>query len=267
MVLLAQMLCLCLAHIAGAQNYEPAASTPGAPGFCWYMRMTPALNNALRGITYGNGLWVAVGDSGALLRSADGETWTEAAHCSGDNMKAVAWTGVRFVAVGRSGGSFVSSDGIAWTRNSTSAGVDLNAILWTGNNLIAVGNSGATVISSDGLTWTHATSKPPTTFSSNCIATNGTRLVSGGNGIYYSDDGGMSWSPASTAPTSVVMGLAWDGARWAAAGSKDGAWWLTSPTASDWSETKYDMGTRNLSFLVAESSSRARTADCFPDPP
>ena len=37
----------------------------------------PTANN-LRFVTYGNGLYVAVGDSGTILTSPDGQNWTSA---------------------------------------------------------------------------------------------------------------------------------------------------------------------------------------------
>jgi hypothetical protein len=241
--------CLCTFQHAAA-DYEPAADTPGAVGRHWNRRISPSLNDWLRAVTHGGDRWVAVGDNGALFYSLDGEVWHDAAHTDGDNMAAVCWTGSRFVAVGRGGGGFISADGIVWSRISTGTGPNLNAMAWIGDKLVAVGDSGRITSSPDGENWTPAAVPPPSAFSGKCIASNGGRIVAGGNGVYYSDDGGSTWVPATTAPSSTVAALAWNGSTWLGAGEASGVWRLSSATAESWSEARICYNATPTALLV-----------------
>jgi hypothetical protein len=57
-------------------------------------------SNRLNGVTYGNGLFVAVGKYGTILTSPDGVTWTEQASPTGNPLFGVTYGNGLFVAVG-----------------------------------------------------------------------------------------------------------------------------------------------------------------------
>lgn len=65
-------------------------------------------------LAHGNGLFVAVGDSGTIATSPDRITWTVRPHPmpSATQLASVCWTGSAFVAVGGSGRIIHSNDGI-----------------------------------------------------------------------------------------------------------------------------------------------------------
>ena len=67
----------------------------------WTQRASVA-DNGLYGVTYGNGLFVAVGDDGAILASPDGVTWT-ARTLGGKGLHGVTYGNGLFVAVGPGG--------------------------------------------------------------------------------------------------------------------------------------------------------------------
>ena len=76
------------------------------------------------GVTYGNGIFVAFGDSGTILTSADGISWTVRTSGTTDDLVGVAYGNGTFVAVGSSfntvdgsynGTILTSADGITWT--------------------------------------------------------------------------------------------------------------------------------------------------------
>jgi hypothetical protein len=77
-----------------------ASGVAVAAGAGWgYLDLTHLRGNDLRGVAYGNGLFVAVGDRGTILTSPDGVNWTE--RTSGTNwLFGVTYGNGTFVAVG-----------------------------------------------------------------------------------------------------------------------------------------------------------------------
>jgi hypothetical protein len=88
--------------------------------------------NNLRGVTYGAGLFVAVGHK--IFTSPDGETWTQRQHPKNDAqwLGDVKYGNGRFVATGGYGYSAWSSDGITW-REGGSIGTEASRSLAFGN--------------------------------------------------------------------------------------------------------------------------------------
>jgi len=104
-------------------------------------------------------VFVAVGKSGTILRSTDGQSWEQVSRVpTSNNLNAVAWGGSNFVAVGDGGVVLTSPDGLTWSlsQQATAASSStLNAIRCFGANCVAVGTSGATMwTSSGGNDWT-----------------------------------------------------------------------------------------------------------------
>jgi hypothetical protein len=52
------------------------AVTSQVPLDTWYWRSPLPQGNTLNGVTYGNGIFVAVGGDGTIITSSDGKTWT-----------------------------------------------------------------------------------------------------------------------------------------------------------------------------------------------
>jgi len=78
-------------------------------------------DNYINDITYGNGMWIAVGDYTTMAISYDGLTWTDIYHStlnSNISFQSIVWDGSKFlVAGGYSPGDynlFASEDGINW---------------------------------------------------------------------------------------------------------------------------------------------------------
>ena len=98
-----------------------------ADGITWTSR-TSAADNNWRSVAYGNGLWVAVSESGTgtnrVMTSADGITWTIRTAASDNNWNSVAYGNGLFVAVSYTGTSnrvMTSPDGITWTSRTSAA--------------------------------------------------------------------------------------------------------------------------------------------------
>src|SRR3954454_25240833 len=74
-------------------------------------------SSSLNAVVFGNGLFVAVGDTGTILTSPDGEAWTPRESGTTDRLPAIAFGNGRFVATcaNRASPAITSLDGINWT--------------------------------------------------------------------------------------------------------------------------------------------------------
>ncbi len=133
----------------------------GDPLDNWTWSYPNPQGNALRAVTYGNGLFVAVGDYGTIIISPDGYNWTNETYGQFPALFGVGYAGGIYVAVGAGGAILTSSNGVAWTQQSSPTTNTLRAV--AGNvsappggalGLIAVGDNGTGLASADAMTWT-----------------------------------------------------------------------------------------------------------------
>jgi hypothetical protein len=109
----------------GQTNAAKQATVLTSPdGVNWTPRTSMGSNN-LRAVCFGNGAYVAAGDSGAAVKSADGLTWTNASTGGVLSWRGAAAANGQFVLISSSPPSHAfSTNGINWTfssvmRNST----------------------------------------------------------------------------------------------------------------------------------------------------
>jgi hypothetical protein len=124
----------------------------------------------LRGVTYANGTYVAVGyngltpcgtdsgTNGAVLTSSDGLNWISQNSGTTQNLLGIAYGTNIFVAVGMNGVVVTSTDGKEWTVRNSGTTRNLYAICFGGGSFVAVGDSILT--SPDGTTWTERRHPP-----------------------------------------------------------------------------------------------------------
>ena len=126
----------------------------------WTQRTSSFGDTSIRGVTYGNNMFVAVGVDGKLATSTNGTTWTQRTSSFGDtHIYGVAYGNNMFVAVGNSGKLATSTDGITWTRRTSSFGTTIiRGVTYGNNRFVAVGDSGKLATSTNGTTWTQRTS-------------------------------------------------------------------------------------------------------------
>ena len=77
--------------------------------------------------------------------------------CSSDDSKTATSSGL-FVAVGNSGTLLTSSDGTSWTSRTSGSSENLWNSYYGNSTFVTVGNKGTILTSSDGITWTSRTS-------------------------------------------------------------------------------------------------------------
>ena len=80
----------------------------------WHWKNLLPQENSLR-VSYGDSIFVAVGESGAILTSSDGTAWTSRASGTNHSLCDAAYGNGTFVVVGDGGTVLTSPDGITWT--------------------------------------------------------------------------------------------------------------------------------------------------------
>jgi photosystem II stability/assembly factor-like uncharacterized protein len=138
----------------------------------------------LNGLVYTGSNWIAVGDNGAIFKSADAITWSTAtvSGAPSASLKGVASYGSMAIAVGASGAVTTSVDGgLTWTVQSAIDGAPgLNAVNLSYDQILVVANGGK-VFTSPLLStpvWT-AVSSASTRTASNLMA------VLGSSSLYF----------------------------------------------------------------------------------
>jgi len=111
-------------------------------------------------LTFGNGLYVAVAESGAssVMTSSDGITWTLRTVPEDNLWRSVTFGNGLFVAVAHSGTNRVmtSPDGITWTARAAAEANDFYSVSYGNGLFVAVSITGTnrTMTSPNGITWT-----------------------------------------------------------------------------------------------------------------
>ena len=121
---------------------------------------SPATSNLFQpyfnSIVWGGGMFVAVGDGGAINTSPDGLHWTQQAIGSWPNrfFQAVAYGNGTIVVMGQSGALAVSTNGVDWTEPPRPTGRDIEDAFFAEGQFVAVGEKGYVATSTDGIVWT-----------------------------------------------------------------------------------------------------------------
>jgi hypothetical protein len=120
-------------------------------------------DNIWKDITYGDGLFVAVSETGTgnrVMTSPDGITWTSRVSAADNEWMGIAYGNGLFVAVSSSGTGnrvMTSPDGITWTIRVSAADNDWEDITYGDGLFVAVSETGTgnrIMSSPDGITWT-----------------------------------------------------------------------------------------------------------------
>src|ERR1041385_30411 len=123
----------------------------------WYWRNPYPNGNDLRGVSYGDGTFVAVGKLGTIMTSSDGQVWKLRESGVGDQLNQVIYAQGAFVAVGYGGVILSSTNGIDWVSHSASADYSLRGIVYAEGKYVIVGGypGGQLMLTSDRLgQWT-----------------------------------------------------------------------------------------------------------------
>jgi len=218
-------------------------------------------------VTYGGGLFVAVGKSGLIKTSPDGHTWTTRSSGVTGYLKGVAHNGTNFVAVGTSDTILYSANGITWTAGTSGSGASLDGICTTENGTFIVAGSSGWILRStnNGVSWSKQRKTNGGVYYNLYAAAygNGICIVGGQNGRFFrSTNDGATWSEKSNSYSNYFLGAAYVNGKFIAAtnyvSGNPGTPILVSSDGNSWTGT-YTTTTRNL-YAVGFSSSYAYVA-------
>lgn len=167
-----------------------SSNSLAADQYTWHVRSTD--ENYLNNITYGNGIFVAVGgnimapSNGIIISSSDCIAWTKRYSDTYSLFRGITYSNGMFVAVGGGTGAQIltSANGIDWTKRTTNVSNQLNAIAYGNGAFVAVGNGKTILRSTNGVTWTEITTSID-------IPYNGLYGIAYGNGTFVAVGGGL----------------------------------------------------------------------------
>lgn len=200
-----------------------------------------------RGIGHFKGMTYVAGDSGTVVRTADGRNWEHFHLGDSFRLASIASNGTELVVVGNNC-LFRSLDGETWQRRSFSQNADWRSIVSATGGFLAVSRSGSLGFSIDGLNWSE---KVEPSFLFDRLVVNGSEILALGRrrmdsamnqmsaptAIARSTDGGISWAADTSWIVPEELGprlsaLHHDGTRWY--GVTDVGTILTSPDGLLW---------------------------------
>jgi hypothetical protein len=243
----------------------------------WTARTSAADNNWF-GVTYGNGLFVAVAGSGSgnrVMTSPDGITWTARTSAADNDWRSVTYGNGLFVAVAGSGSGnrvMTSPDGITWTARTSAADNSWLSVTYGNGLFVAVAGSGSgnrVMTSPDGITWTARTSAANNNwfgvtygnglFVAVAVTGSGNRVMTSPDGITWTartSEADNSWRSV-TYGNGLFVAVAGSGSGNRVMTSPDGITWTarTSAADNDWRSVTYGNG---LFVAVAGSGSGNR---------
>jgi len=234
-------------------------------GMNWIRRTTSATQ--CNYLTYINNTWVAATLSG-LLYSTDGISWKTSP--IGIATSFVTFGNGMWLALGTLGQISTSLNLITWTTRTSpfNSATHLlsQAAFWNGSLWIALstGTSVTMARSTDGITWTAMGKTTFTTSGQTVLYANGLWVAGGvgGNSIATSVDG-ITWTGRASGVTDNVRSIAWNGSLFVAGCSNATTTIITSPDGITWTSRGNLLPTPCVSvvwtgtFWIAASQSNA----------
>jgi len=224
------------------------------------------------GATYGNGLFVIVGENGEIQTSPDGINWTVRATGGANGYLSVTYGNGLFVVVGETGEIQTSPDGVTWTAQTPAGGFVGNfygAIYGNGLYVIA-GGSGEIQTSPDGITWTAqaAAGAYSGDFQGGAFGDN-IYLLAGSSGEIQTSPDGITWTAqtAAGAYSGIFYGGTFGNGRFVIVGqsgeiqsSIDGITWQKETQAGSYSLNFRDVNIGIGLFVAVGQSAEIQTS-------
>ncbi len=233
--------------LAAAVNFDGELLVGGSAGYLLGGPDAADLSIRTSGAGVTGAIWngteyVAVTERGTVLKSADGEDWTETHSQVTTQIEALACSGQKYVTFGGPGAAleiFTSTDADTWVRTQEFEDVVLQDIVWGGNKFVVCGQKGAVYVSTDGDSWDRQFVGDDVQLRSVCY--DGTRFLAAAKNIVYTSINGTDWTKPeidSTDTEPVIDHIVWTGSQYATAGvDGDGQGYVhTSNDAIHWTE-------------------------------
>jgi RHS repeat-associated protein len=188
-------------------------------------------SNDFNGVTYGNALYAAVGNTGVIMTCANGVSWTSQNSNTSNDLHGAAFGNNIFVVVGTGGKILTSPTGTTWTAQTSNTTYDLMGITFGGNQFIAVGANSTILTSPDGITWTNYSPGIGNTLYAAAYG-NSTYVTVGSGGVLLTSGDGSSWTSRVSGTSNTLYGITYGNNQFAAVGGSGTI--LTSYTGTGW---------------------------------
>jgi hypothetical protein len=179
-------------------------------------------------------LFIAVGFSGGIATSPDGENWTSRTSGTSNQLTdVVASPAGVVVAVGQLGTITRSADGVTWAVQTSGVAGSVGDVVWHVDKFVALDTVGGHPITSpDGITWTDQSSSGV-----GPLATNGDELIMvSSSGTGWSSPDGITWTPRAITALDFFTALEWLASRGEYIVVGSGGYVATSPDGITWTE-------------------------------
>jgi len=207
-------------------------------GSTW-TRQNSGTREPLFGVTYGNGIFVTVGDGGTILTSPNGVNWTGQRSGTYNTLFGVTYGNGIFVVVGGGGIILISSDGVSWREVNSATENGLFKVTYGNGKFVAVGSRGTILTSRDAVNWSSQNS-PTTNILFGVTYGNGIFVAVGSRGTLLTSRDAVNWTSQNSPTTESFFGVAYGNGIFVAVGSRGTL--LTSRDAVNW--TRQNSGTR-----------------------
>ncbi|MCF0072773.1 T9SS type A sorting domain-containing protein [Dyadobacter sp. CY261] len=148
----------------------------------------------LNSVAYGGGKFVAVGENGLILYSSDGKSWFKAVSKSSYHYKGVAYANGMFVLVGLQGVVATSTDGNKWTFRASGTAYPLESVTYGNGKWVAVGLGQSVATSSDGKLWTATSNANSDIDYLDVVYANNQFVICGRDGKLFRYVPGVAWT-------------------------------------------------------------------------
>jgi hypothetical protein len=186
-------------------------------GLAWYAAKSPVKTD-LQGICFSNGVYVATGDAGVILTSADGTNWVTRKSGLANFLSSIAtWPG-GWIAVGSAGSLVTSSDAVNWVSKPLPTTNWLWRVRWLAGRLQVMGQNGALFTSTNASSWT-SVNTGVTAWLDDMASVGGSLYLAGDGGVLLNSDDGYAWQPINSTTSSALYALGTLDGQLAAAGA------------------------------------------------
>ena len=194
--------------------------------------VVPFIEN-FRDVAYGNGGFVAVGDSHNVSTSPDSVNWTRRAASSDSYPYRIVFGNGTFVAVCNSQARIITSpDGVTWTnRWNANPSYQFDAITYGNGRFVALAGNRKFMTSTDAVAWTITDSGVPEDLIDVTYG-NGQFVAVGDQAVVATSPDGMTWTRRSVGTGAGLYGVTYGNQRYVAVGWAGDI--ASSPDALTW---------------------------------
>lgn len=220
-------------------------------------------NITINKVAYGNGIWIAVGINGTILKSTDNKTWVSKTSGTSQNFYYALYDGTQFVAITmKYGYVYSSTDGETWTLNSSigSSSVYIRGFDYKDGLYIALTDTPRIKTSTDLVTWTDRLT--PTNMLLDVTHNDDCFIAVGSKGLVYKSTNGISWTNMTAIISEPYLNFVkWVKDRFIACSS--GNIFYSLDEGASWTAIAVNMNTTTVNAYYDGTKYIVSTSMCF----